>query len=205
MEPTLAPPPVARARATPKNSAKSNAYSAPEPHPYRAIIDDVIRNSRDLFLEEGIDEQFLTQLQYLWEARLTSVLDPEGRAANDQLHLALAGTENHEPALITRPAAKSEGEPASKRQSVASKESDAKPEKLAAPEGVENDEELGSDLDEPEEQVPETDNLVLCQYEKVTRHKTKTGNRFKCVLKDGIMSLGGREILFHKGSGDAED
>lgn len=67
------------------------------------------------------------------------------------------------------------------------------------------EEELGSDLDESEEQVPETDNLVLCQYEKVTRHKTKTGNRFKCVLKDGIMSLGGREILFHKGSGDAED
>ena len=67
------------------------------------------------------------------------------------------------------------------------------------------EEELGSDLDESEEQVPETDNLVLCQYEKVTRHKTKTGNRFKCVLKDGIMSLSGKEILFHKGTGDAED
>lgn len=121
-------------------------------------------------------------------------------------------------------APKGEGEPPSKRQGIASKEGDTKPEKLPAAEGAEvcmgsstcvisvlmsllqnEEEELGSDLDESEEQAPETDNLVLCQYEKVTRHKTKTGNRFKCVLKDGIMSLGGREILFHKGTGDAED
>lgn len=130
------------------------------------------------------------------------------------------------PARPLATAPKVDGEPSSKRQGITSKEGDSKPEKLPTAEGAEvhshalrsppcchspkccaqnEEEELGSDLDESEEQVPETDNLVLCQYEKVTRHKTKTGNRFKCVLKDGIMSLGGREILFHKGSGDAED
>lgn len=61
MEPAL----PGRARAAPKNSSKVSAYSAPEPHPYRGIIDDVLRNSRDLFLEEGIDESFITQLQYV--------------------------------------------------------------------------------------------------------------------------------------------
>lgn len=58
-------PPTGRVRAAPKSAASKASYANPEPHPYRAIIDDVIRNSRDLFLEEGIDEHFLSQLQYV--------------------------------------------------------------------------------------------------------------------------------------------
>eukprot|EP01113_Clastostelium_recurvatum_P036638 TRINITY_DN5262_c0_g1_i1.p1 TRINITY_DN5262_c0_g1~~TRINITY_DN5262_c0_g1_i1.p1 ORF type:complete len:326 (-),score=86.92 TRINITY_DN5262_c0_g1_i1:35-1012(-) len=61
------------------------------------------------------------------------------------------------------------------------------------------DEELGSDLDDDDEDAePETEHLVLCQFEKVTRVK----NKRKCNLKDGIMHLNGRDTLFHKATGE---
>lgn len=68
--------------------------------------------------------------------------------------------------------------------------------------GVEEDDEeepLGSDLDDEVEE-PETSDIVLCQFEKVTRVKTK----HKCQLKDGIMHLNGRDYLFNKATADFE-
>jgi transcription initiation factor TFIIA large subunit len=41
---------------------------------------------------------------------------------------------------------------------------------------------------------PNTQHLVLAQFDKVTRTK----NRWKCTLKDGIMHLNGRDVLFNK-------
>ncbi|KAJ3682710.1 hypothetical protein LUZ60_012937 [Juncus effusus] len=40
--------------------------------------------------------------------------------------------------------------------------------------------------------------LVLAQFDKVTRTK----NRWKCTLKDGIMHLNGKDILFNKAMGE---
>lgn len=60
------------------------------------------------------------------------------------------------------------------------------------------DEELDSDLDDDDDTEPETDNFVLCQYEKVTRIK----NKRKTNLKDGIMHLNGRDSVFHKATGE---
>ncbi|PVU90745.1 hypothetical protein BB561_004734 [Smittium simulii] len=45
-----------------------------------------------------------------------------------------------------------------------------------------------------------TEHMVLCQYDKVSRTK----NKWKCVLKDGIMLVNGRNYLFHKANGDFE-
>ncbi|KAG0241934.1 transcription factor IIA subunit alpha [Actinomortierella wolfii] len=65
----------------------------------------------------------------------------------------------------------------------------------------EDDTGLGSDLDDSDGDVDEeTDNIVLCQYDKVSRTKSK----WKCVLKDGIMLINGRDFLFHKANGDLE-
>jgi len=64
----------------------------------------------------------------------------------------------------------------------------------------EDDESLDSDLDDEEEQEPETDNLVLCQFEKIARIK----NKRKCTLKDGIMVLNGRNYMFSKAIGECE-
>lgn len=68
--------------------------------------------------------------------------------------------------------------------------------------GVE-EEPLNSGDDVSEEDVSElfdTDNVVVCQYEKIHRNK----NKWKFQLKDGIMNLNGKDSVFHKGIGDAE-
>ncbi|KAG0230791.1 transcription factor IIA, alpha/beta subunit [Mortierella sp. GBAus27b] len=60
---------------------------------------------------------------------------------------------------------------------------------------------LGSDLDDSDGDMDdESENIVLCQYDKVSRTKSK----WKCVLKDGIMLINGRDYLFHKANGDFE-
>lgn len=46
----------------------------------------------------------------------------------------------------------------------------------------------------------DTDNVVVCQYDKITR----TRNKWKFYLKDGIMNLGGKDYVFQKSNGDAE-
>ncbi|ORX67927.1 TFIIA-domain-containing protein [Linderina pennispora] len=72
---------------------------------------------------------------------------------------------------------------------------------------VENPEDaINSDLDDTDEEDEvegggeETEHIVLCQYDKVTRSK----NKWKCVLKDGIMLINGRDYLFLKATGDFE-
>ena len=68
-------------------------------------------------------------------------------------------------------------------------------------EGEANDD-LNSDLDEADDDNEETaaDHIVLCQYEKVSRTK----NKWRCVLRDGVMHLNGRDYLFHKATGEFE-
>ena len=44
------------------------------------------------------------------------------------------------------------------------------------------------------------DNVVVAQFEKVTRTK----NKWKCTLKDGIMQLNGRDMLFHTAAGEMQ-
>ncbi|KAI8324257.1 TFIIA-domain-containing protein [Martensiomyces pterosporus] len=65
---------------------------------------------------------------------------------------------------------------------------------------------INSDLDDSDEEDDyegggeETEHIVLCQYDKVTRSK----NKWKCVLRDGIMLINGRDYLFQKATGDFE-
>ncbi|XP_023018798.1 transcription factor IIA L isoform X2 [Leptinotarsa decemlineata] len=46
----------------------------------------------------------------------------------------------------------------------------------------------------------DTDNIVVCQYDKIIRNR----NRWKFYLKDGIMNLKGADYVFQKATGDAE-
>lgn len=46
----------------------------------------------------------------------------------------------------------------------------------------------------------ETDNVVICQYDKITRNR----NKWKFHLKDGVMNINGRDYVFQKAVGDAE-
>nr|KYP45313.1 Transcription initiation factor IIA subunit 1 [Cajanus cajan] len=56
----------------------------------------------------------------------------------------------------------------------------------------ENDDDDLDDLDQGEDQ--NTQHLVLAQFDKVTRTKS----RWKCTLKDGIMHINNKDILFNK-------
>ncbi|XP_023332623.1 transcription initiation factor IIA subunit 1 [Eurytemora carolleeae] len=69
-------------------------------------------------------------------------------------------------------------------------------------EGAE-EEPLGSEddiSDEDATEIFETDNVVVCQYDKISR----TRNKWKFNLKDGIMNLNGKDYVFSRAHGEAE-
>ncbi|KAL4917840.1 transcription factor IIA, alpha/beta subunit [Aspergillus aurantiobrunneus] len=66
---------------------------------------------------------------------------------------------------------------------------------------------INSDLDDPDDLVAQDDEddeavgqVMLCTYDKVQRVK----NKWKCTLKDGILTTGGKEYVFQKGQGEFE-
>jgi len=69
-----------------------------------------------------------------------------------------------------------------------------------------DEDEINSDLDDSDEDdddgegAEDLEHIILCLYDKVTRTK----NKWKCVLKDGIMLVNGRDYLFHRANGDFE-
>ncbi|XP_064550963.1 transcription initiation factor IIA subunit 1 isoform X1 [Drosophila montana] len=54
--------------------------------------------------------------------------------------------------------------------------------------------------DEDSAEVFDTDNVIVCQYDKITRSR----NKWKFYLKDGIMNMRGKDYVFQKSNGDAE-
>lgn len=69
-----------------------------------------------------------------------------------------------------------------------------------------NDDDINSDLDDTDEEGEdgeggeEIEHIILCLYDKVSRTK----NKWKCTLKDGIMLINGRDYLFARANGDFE-
>ncbi|CAN8000284.1 unnamed protein product, partial [Ixodes hexagonus] len=69
--------------------------------------------------------------------------------------------------------------------------------------GGDEEEPLNSDDDVSDEEATENfeiDNVVVCQYDKISRSR----NRWKFHFKDGIMNLQGKDYVFQKAVGDAE-
>ncbi|KAF5285456.1 hypothetical protein FQR65_LT02296 [Abscondita terminalis] len=69
--------------------------------------------------------------------------------------------------------------------------------------GGPEDDPLNSDDDISEEEsseVVDTDNVVVCQFDKITRAR----NKWKFHFKDGIMNINGEDYVFQKATGDAE-
>ncbi|KAK3996863.1 transcription initiation factor IIA large subunit [Cladorrhinum sp. PSN332] len=66
---------------------------------------------------------------------------------------------------------------------------------------------INSDLDDPDDEKDDDDDdddamghMMLCMYDKVQRVK----NKWKCTLKDGVLTVNGREYVFHKATGEYE-
>lgn len=64
-------------------------------------------------------------------------------------------------------------------------------------EDAQSGEELSAD-ESDEEEESDISNIVLAQFEKVTRSR----NKWKCTLKDGVMHIDGREYLFSTAFGE---
>ncbi|XP_075978752.1 transcription factor IIA L [Anticarsia gemmatalis] len=89
-------------------------------------------------------------------------------------------------------------------------EDEESPEERAEEEEEERDESGGAEeeplnseddvSDEEPGEMFDTDNVVVCQYDKITRSR----NKWKFYLKDGIMNLAGKDFVFQKANGDAE-
>ncbi|KAI5845021.1 transcription factor IIA, alpha/beta subunit [Morchella snyderi] len=73
-------------------------------------------------------------------------------------------------------------------------------------EDIADEDAINSDLDDPEddeidnEDEDEVPQIMLCMYDKVQRTK----NKWKCVLKDGVLTINGKEYVFHKANGEYE-
>jgi len=72
-------------------------------------------------------------------------------------------------------------------------------------EKVDDEDAINSDLDDPEDELDKTGDedigdIMLCTYDKVQRVK----NKWKCTLKDGVLSSGGKDYLFLKATGEFE-
>ncbi|PWN32497.1 TFIIA-domain-containing protein [Meira miltonrushii] len=70
-----------------------------------------------------------------------------------------------------------------------------------------DDNEIGSDLDDSDEDEMEgnvdadgNEDMILCLYDKVQRVR----NKWKCVLRDGVASIDGRDYVFSKLSSELE-
>ncbi|KAI1323216.1 transcription factor IIA, alpha/beta subunit [Xylariaceae sp. FL0255] len=79
---------------------------------------------------------------------------------------------------------------------------DIKPEN----DGISDEDAINSDLDDPEDNIEGDDDdedagqIMLCMYDKVQRVK----NKWKCVLKDGVLNVNGKDYVFHKATGEYE-
>ncbi|KAJ3021628.1 transcription factor IIA subunit alpha [Thoreauomyces humboldtii] len=65
-----------------------------------------------------------------------------------------------------------------------------------------NEDGINSELDDDDsdDENYNAQHLILCQYEKVNRVK----NKWKCTLKDGIITVNGRDYVFNKANGEFE-
>lgn len=73
--------------------------------------------------------------------------------------------------------------------------------------GVIDEDAINSDLDDPDDNHEDDDDeddvlgpIMLCVYDKVQRVK----NKWKCTLKDGVLTVNGKEYVFHKATGEYE-
>lgn len=88
--------------------------------------------------------------------------------------------------------------------------SESKDKQAAAYDGGDDEDDedaINSDLDDPDEDRDDDEvddeglgHIMLCMYDKVQRVK----NKWKCTLKDGVLTVNGKEYVFHKATGEYE-
>ncbi|GAA6007766.1 hypothetical protein JCM11491_003957 [Sporobolomyces phaffii] len=174
------------------------------PAVYRTIIDDVVHQVRPEFEQIGVEEAVLQELLRLWELKLA-----QSRVADFSSDERMGPVAQQFPPLTADQVALNQQllqqqQQQSKSGSV-KKEGDDK----SGAKG-EDDDAINSDLDSSEDELDEEAELaggddqggdiVIALYEKVQRVK----NKWKVTLKDGLISVNGKDYLFSKCSGEFE-
>ncbi|KAL8280803.1 hypothetical protein RQP46_006807 [Phenoliferia psychrophenolica] len=171
------------------------------PNIYRSIISEVIEAVRTDFDEVGVEEAVLQELLRSWEEKVA-----HSRVA-DFSHDARIGAEARKfPPLPTQQAVNAAHATTSNGASTSlAKVKKEDPDKAK---DEEDGDAINSDLDDSEDENEgedddahaESGDLVIALYEKVQRTK----NKWKVTLKDGLVSVGGKEYLFAKCQGEFE-
>nr|CAD7588081.1 unnamed protein product [Timema genevievae] len=180
---------------------------------YNSVIEDVISGVRECFLDEGVDEQVLQELKQIWETKLINSkaveANPEPPEPQPPQKEGRNNASNKTGGANTKKAsavAVAASEPGNTLHSVLTgpviSATMSLPPQVASS-LLQQHEPLnsGDDVsDDDPTDLFDTDNVVVCQYDKITRSR----NKWKFYLKDGIMSLGGKDYVFQKANGDAE-
>ncbi|POY73941.1 hypothetical protein BMF94_2983 [Rhodotorula taiwanensis] len=182
------------------------------PAVYRSIMTDVIDQIRPEFDQLGVEEAVLQELLRLWELRLA-----QSRAADFSQDERMAPVAKQFPMLSHEEAAeqtlvlvKQEEDAKAEAKKAVKSAANAGKDRPKGEDGEDEDDEdaINSDLDDEDEEAEdeeaadgvETRDFVIALYEKVQRTK----NKWKVTLKDGLISVNGREYLFAKCAGEFE-
>eukprot|EP00092_Neocalanus_flemingeri_P064822 GFUD01078725.1.p1 GENE.GFUD01078725.1~~GFUD01078725.1.p1 ORF type:complete len:212 (+),score=90.13 GFUD01078725.1:58-693(+) len=196
------------------------------------VISGVIDDVKQSFLDSGMDLETLAKLEKLWISKLSSNVEnepgPIGRKEPVVLNVEEKITDDEVGSIRckVRKAKKTKIEqvdgPADSSEDDDDKDddddeddkddddedddddsnSDVDPDGNAYEEGVGMDPPCSGDDNSDEEACDlfDTENVVVCQYDKISR----TRNKWKFLLKDGVMNLNGREYVFQKAHGEVE-
>ncbi|KAM0749054.1 TFIIA-domain-containing protein [Meredithblackwellia eburnea MCA 4105] len=204
------------------------------PNVYRTVISEVIENVRQDFDEVGVEEAVLQELLRLWEDKVATSRvadfshDPRiGARARDFLPLPFPNPASASNGSASTPKPKEDGAASGNgaTDSAAGGEaqtSSSTPAKTEPPisktnsgsgsgvGGGADEDEINSDLDDDDDEdgadgedgagAGKSEDVVIALYEKVQRVK----NKWKVTLKDGLVSVGGKEYLFAKCQGEFE-
>ncbi|GAA5972937.1 hypothetical protein JCM21900_006302, partial [Sporobolomyces salmonicolor] len=163
------------------------------PAVYRTIIDDVIENVRPEFDQIGVEEAVLQELLRLWELKLA-----QSRVADFSGDQRMGPVARQFPPLPQPDQAQQQapkvGAASTKKSGSANGENKLKTD--------EDEDAINSDLDDSEDELDDDadeqgGDIVIALYEKVQRVK----NKWKVTLKDGLVSVNGKDYLFAKCNG----
>jgi transcription initiation factor TFIIA large subunit len=184
---------------------------------YRFVIEDVIRNIRREFVNMGVDEQVLHELQTGWERRLldSGIFTPPATTAaatrmvpgsaaaamyyysQQQQQLQLQQQQQVGISAVTMNAQNNSNSitPLEKTKRHEDSDPDALNSDLDSSSSEEGGEGGGKTAAlKADTEEASNENILLCLYEKVNR----TRNKYRCVFKEGILHLDGQEYCLNK-------
>ena len=187
------------------------------------VVAEVIDDVRKSFIESGIDQQTLDKLEKLWISKLKNIEDGEQKLMStchsnpeESGNATVMDPNNSFNTKDTIPQVDGgsysseedddgdvdddDDEP--EEDEDEDSDSDLDPDGESYDGGIEMDP-PGSDDDISDEEANElfdTENVVVCQYDKISRAR----NKWKLQLKDGVMNINGRDYVFQKAHGEVD-